>query len=185
MGYLLAEFGMTAESVSVYRSLLDRGILRAATIDEILVGNLIDALNRVDQHTNAIELFENSLPSISVTGPMGHIYFNAGNSYLKAERFQDAISCYRTSLKTTTANPCQALHNLGNCYFGLRDYGNALKYYTLALPEATTDGDKGIEEYAIGSALSELGRYDEAEAYFGRAAERGHEYARLRIDDMS
>ncbi len=185
LGYLQVKFGMLEESVSTYRLLLDRGILRGATIDQMLVANLIDSLNRLERYGDAIDVFENTLPTVHLSGRMDNVYYNTGNSYLGKERLLDAIQCYKNAMRLRTTNSCNILHNLGNCYFMLKDARAALECYRKALEVAGTDEEKGMEEYAMGATSFMLGCYDAAREYYNRAAERGHSGAAQRIADMS
>lgn len=181
LGYLQLEFGMVDESIAAFRTLLDRAILLGATVDPILISNLIDALNTAERYGDAIEVFESVVPTIGLSGPADVIHYNAGISYYEAGKFTDAVRCYRTALGLRTADTCHILHNLGNCYSALGDEEAALEHYHLALGVAATDADRGMEEYAIGMSSAELGRHEDAKRYYSRAAEHGHRKAGDRL----
>ncbi len=185
LGYLQLKFGMIGESIAVFRELLDRAILRDATVDPLLISNLVDALNIADEYHEAIHVFENIMPMIDLSGSTDTIHYNAGNSYYGEARYKEAARCYQTALGLRTSNTCHILHNLGNCYSEMGDETSALELYKRALGEAMTDAEKGMEEYAIGSASAELGRHADALAYYMRAADRGHVKAAERIAEMS
>ena len=184
-GYLQLEFGMIDESIAAFRMLLDRAILREAGVDPMLVSNLIDAFNTAERYSAAIDVFENIVPQIGISGAVDRIHFNAGNSYYAVDRFAEAARCYQTALKIRTSNTCRILHNLGNCYSALGDERGAIEYYKSALRQAATDAEKGMEEYAIGNASAELGNHEEAKVYYIRAAERGHVKAGEKLAEMS
>ena len=185
LGYLQLEFGMVKESIATFQELLDRALLRDATVDPLLISNLIDALNGAGEYSDAIHVFENVLPKIPLSGPKDTIHYNAANSFYGEERFTEAARCYRIALCIRTSNRCHILHNLGNCYSEMGDEASALEWYKHALDEATTDSERGVEEYAIGRSSAELGRRGDALAYYRRAADRGHTRAAQKIAQMS
>lgn len=183
-GCLRLEFGMTDDSIVAFQRLLDRAILLGATVDPVLISNLIDALNTAERYGAAIEVFESVVPAIGLAGPADAIHYNAGISYYEAGKFTDAVRCYQTALGLRSTDTCHILHNLGNCYSALGDEKAALNQYRLALGVAATDAERSMEEYAMGLSSAELGRHEDAKRYYSRAAGRGHEKARERLTEM-
>lgn len=171
-GYLQLEFGMIDESITVFRTLLDRAILLDAAVDPGLVSNLMDALNSAERYGEAIAVFEDIVPAIALSGPAGAIHYNAGISYYESGKFAESVRCYQTALRLRTSNTCHILHNLGNCHSELGDEEAALKHYRLALDAAATDAERGMEEYAMGISSAELGRHEDARSYYGSSGFR-------------
>lgn len=63
-----------------------------------------------------------------------------GERYELESKYRQAEDIYRTLLKKTKANLPRAITlrakvNLGNVYFKLRDYPEAIKYYKMALDQ--------------------------------------------------
>lgn len=113
-------------------------------------------------HPRAIALLEAALRcdnrNAGCRGDLGH-------AYLVAERFRDAIGCYRRVLAAEPeAHP--ARFGLGMAWLGLGDFAAAaaeLAAFVAAVPDHV-DGNANL-----GTALCELGRHHEAEPCFARA----------------
>jgi len=89
---------------------------------------------------------------------------------LTVDRLNDLISKYpQTSISK------KAFLYLGNCYFFLKDYNNALRYYTLFLDKASKKDIlllKFVYE-GLGYASEQIGKYDQAVEYFKKSIEEG------------
>lgn len=169
--------GMVGQSVDLFQGMLDRRILRQSVIEAPIAVNLIDALNRQERYGRAISVYE-SLAKADLSEPIDSLHYNAGNSYLGAERPDDALRCYEAALKIRAENAGHGnlehsyiLHNMGNCYYDLHDDDTAITYYESALSHAVTPADMAYEECAIGDAHYAQGRRDTALHYYRRAAD--------------
>lgn len=119
------------------------------------------ARERGDHH-RAIGLLESALRhndrNLACRADLGH-------AYLLAERFEDAMACYKGVL---AADPRlhAARFGLGMAHLGLGKFAAAaseLTAFVAAVPEHV-DGHANL-----GTALSELNRHDEADPHFSRA----------------
>lgn len=182
--------GMVGQSVDLFQGMLDRRILRQSVIEAPIAVNLIDALNRQERYGRAISVYE-SLAKADLSEPIDSLHYNAGNSYLGAERPDDALRCYEAALKIRAENAGHGnlehsyiLHNMGNCYYDLHDDDTAITYYESALSHAVTPADMAYEECAIGDAHYAQGRRDTALHYYRRAADHGDAAARRRLAEV-
>ena len=192
VGHLQMTFGMIERSVETFQTLIHQDILKGSAVEAPLAANLIEALNRGNEYERAIEVFE-ALSVVDLSEPTDSLYYNAGNSYLHADRPSEAVRCYETalSMREDSAGGCRdvdeahVLHNLGNCYYGMQDDETAIKYYKRALSLAIMPIDLAYEECAIGDAYLNLDRHDEARFYYLRAVNHGHADAKKRLADVA
>ena len=159
-------FGMLDLSIDTFRSLLDRDIVRGERINSPIASNLIEALNRAHEYQRAIEIYE-SLSHLDLSEPTDSLHYNAGNSYLHADRPLDAAHCYVMALRMGDADPrngdvekSYVLHNLGICHYKMKDDKTAIMYYMDALNHVVSPADMAYEECSIGDAYYGLGRHE-------------------------
>ncbi|MCP3734549.1 ATP-binding protein [Sphingomonas sp. RP10(2022)] len=82
--------------------------------------------------------------------------------------YQNAYAIFRKLGDTRSQS--KALQSIGSLYSGGNDYTNALKYFDQALGLYQSDPMLALSLYNNrGSAMKALGRFDEAEAQFGKA----------------
>ena len=187
LGYLQMEFGMLDRSIATFRALLDRDMVLAVTIDANVVANLVEALNRSDNCPAAIEIFE-GMSGADLSDTTDLLYFNAGNSYRAENRYPSALKCYNKALEMADVRDVKEghiLHNIGDCYYGMNEDATALKYYKMALRNAETPFELGMENCAIGNAYFALGRHHEATAFYRCAVAHGHSDAARRMADVA
>ncbi|SVC77001.1 uncharacterized protein METZ01_LOCUS329855 [marine metagenome] len=61
------------------------------------------------------------------------VYRLIGDSYVHLKNYQDAIINYRKASELYNYKDILSLYNLGNCYFELKDFKNAAKYFKSVL----------------------------------------------------
>lgn len=93
------------------------------------------------------------------------VKFVLGNHYLRAGRYEDALSIYQ-GINATNHGYQIALVNMGNVLFHLRDFENAIKRYESAL---AIDSSSPLINYNIKAAYSERFDFAMADEYMRRA----------------
>lgn len=125
-------------------------------------------------HDRAIALIEAAL---RLNGRNLAYRADLGHAFLMAERFSDAIACYRRVLRDEPqAHP--ARFGIGMARLGLNDFEAAateLQAFVSAVPDHV-DGHANL-----GTALSELGRHDEAESHLSLALAKRPNHPNLRV----
>ena len=58
-----------------------------------------------------------------------NIHFNLGDAYYKTEKYDEAITEYKNSLRDDRVDKSNAYYNIGNAYFQKQDYIKALENY--------------------------------------------------------
>jgi len=93
---------------------------------------------------------------------------NPGDYQMSAVKFNDLVSKYpRTSVGR------KSLFYLGNCYFWMKDFINAEKYYRLFLDNSSKK-DMVLRKFAyegLGYASEQGGKYEQALDYFKKVSE--------------
>src|SRR5262245_58464287 len=102
-------------------------------------------------------------------------HYRLGGLYEKLSQTKDAIAAYSRAVKVKP-DFAYAHYDLGWCYERLNNYEKALKAHQeaekhtrITISELRLTGEKA--SYAIGWDLYRLRRYDEAIAYFAKAAQ--------------
>lgn len=93
------------------------------------------------------------------------------------KEYQNAVNQWQNLVTQypRTSYGIQSLFYLGNCYFWLNDYSNAVKYFSLFLEKASKK-EKLLRQFVyegLGYASEQSGRYDQALEYFKKATEEG------------
>lgn len=187
LAHLQMIFGMVDQSIDTFQEMLDGCILRRSDIEAPLVANLIESLNRKERYQRAVSVYE-SLENVELSEPTDSLHYNAGNSYLAADRPDDALRCYEKALEENAAygdvNRSYILHNLGNCHYRMQADDTAIGYYGSALNYALTPAEMAFEECAIGDAHFAQGRRDKALHYYRLAADHGDAEAGRRLAEI-
>ena len=190
LAHLQMVFGMVDQSVDLFQEMFNRCVLRRSAIEAPLVANLIEALNRSERYQRAVSVYE-SLGKVELSEPTDSLPYNAGNAYLAADRPGDALRCYEEALNLQEdnamygdVNHSYVLHNLGNCYYKMKEDDTAIKYYKAALKHALTSAEMAFEECAIGDAHFAQDRRAEALHYYRLAADHGDAEARQRLSEV-
>lgn len=191
LAHLQMVFGMIDQSIDTFQEMLNRCTLRQSDIEAPLVANLIESLNRKGRYQRAISVYESLDENVELSEPTDSLHYNAGNSYLAADRPEDALRCYEEALNMREQNAAYGdvrhsyiLHNLGNCYYKIQEDDTAIRYYTSALNCALTHEEIAFEECAIGDAHFAQGRRDKALHYYRLAADHGDAEARRRLAEI-
>lgn len=95
------------------------------------------------------------------------VQFVLGNMYGTAGRYEEALDVYKRIVDRSPAYQI-ALVNMGNIFFHLRDYENAIKYYLQALQ---ADGNSALINYNTKAAYSERFDFSKADQYMRAAQE--------------
>lgn len=190
LAHLQMIFGMVDQSIDTFQEMLDGCILRRSDIEAPLVANLIESLNRKERYQRAVSVYE-SLENVELAAPTDSLHYNAGNSYLAADRPEDALRCYEEALNMREQNAAYGdvrhsyiLHNLGNCHYKMQADDMAIGYYRSALNHALTPAEIAFEECAIGDAHFAQGRRDKALRYYRLAADHGDAEAGRRLAEI-
>lgn len=127
LAHLQMTLGMVDQSIDTFQEMLDSCILRQSEVEAPLVANLIESLNRKERYQRAVSVYE-SLENVELVEPTDSLHYNAGNSYLAADRPEDALRCYEEALDMQERNAAYGdvrhsyiLHNLGNCYYKIQE----------------------------------------------------------------
>ena len=190
LAHLQSTLGMVDQSADLFQGMLDKRLLRGSVIEASIAVNLIEALNRQKRYGHAVSVYE-SVANAELSRPTDSLHYNAGNSYLKAGRPNDALQCYDKALKIQAENAgpgniehSYILHNMGKCYYDLQDDQTALIYYESALRHSVTPADRAYEECALGDVHFAHGRKDKALHYYRRAADHGDPVAKRRLAEV-
>jgi predicted TPR repeat methyltransferase len=103
----------------------------------IAIGNLSMLMCEIGQEDRALQLL---LASTKTDANSADIQNQIGQIYLKREQFNDAITAFETAIKIEISHK-MANYNLGNVYYGLRQYSRALEAYDNAIIQFPTDSD--------------------------------------------
>jgi len=116
---------------------------------------LANALHDAGQREEAVLEYDKAL---SIEPNFVEALVNKGAVYNELGRIPDAIASFQ---KVLALNPkdTRALCNMGNSFYALKDYGNAMGQYKLAV-EADSTFAEGY--YYIGIAFADAGMYREA-----------------------
>lgn len=155
-------------------------------------GNLGGALVLDKRYAEAIDVLTANLPrrraALNTTG-VGLDLGNLGVAYRRVGRLQEAIDCYKERLGIEAPDHYYALEgtygNLGNAYFDLGQYDDALAEYTSALEMAVRAEfvtGQTHDQLLIGNVHKAKGDVVEAIRWYGQAvatAEQQREVGRV------
>ncbi|MCX5887006.1 MAG: tetratricopeptide repeat protein [Proteobacteria bacterium] len=116
------------------------------------------------QEKKALVMFTEAFKYYSLSVEKG----NPGDYQISAKKFNDLASKYP---RTTIAG--KSLFYLGNCYFWMKDFNNAEKYYRLFLDKSSKK-DLVLRKFAyegLGYASEQGGKYEQALDYFKKVSE--------------
>lgn len=125
---------------------------------------------KLEQYESAFRIYEdffNFFPSSRYIKEVEMSYLNEISAYAKLfqdnKKFVEAIQFYRRVIdffpKTPDAE--NARYQIGECYYGLENYNEALRYYTAAFEDRTNLKDEDAL-YKMGLSYYELGKNVEA-----------------------
>ena len=110
----------------------------ALTYEKVLKNNNAQKAYEKEEYAKAEELFKQS----SIEYPEeGRIHFNLANAHYKNEKYDEAITEYKASLKNENIDKAQVLYNIGDAYFQQQDYQKAIEFYRDSLIENPDDAD--------------------------------------------
>ncbi len=114
------------------------------------------------QYDKAIASFNKAAENTERNGnPRVLPYSNLADVYEMTRQFHQAIECYKKGL-TIDPGRIQFYKEIGNLYFSLKDYGNAIHYYTIWGEK--NGGKKHLIE--IGECYAALGDFKKARSYY-------------------
>ncbi len=109
---------------------------------------------RLGQNQKAIDGFTKfqSTPGSFSLPEFGTAYYNTGYCYFNMKMYQESLTSFRKYLnqsKTTPQLKADASNRTGDCYYLLRDYKEAMKYYGLSANLNSYDTDYALYQQAV------------------------------------
>lgn len=119
------------------------------------------------RYDEAVRVFKRAIGMSPRSETAVNAYDYMAKSYLGLEDKDAAIKTYQQSLRLAP-NRADTHRALGDIYYDSGEYGAAQQSYASAVKSDPTTSNR----YALGQALMELGRYDEAERQFRKVREQ-------------
>ena len=168
---------VTVAAVMLYRSLVGRAGLQSMLPAikgalTLLLAALLSFYGYLTWRQTWVYENEIALFSHIIEGnPTAHsANYNLGIALMEQGRLQEAEAAYLVEVERTPEETkyLEAVRHLASVYFGDRDYEGARRLYQYSAEVDPTDADT---HQNLGSALAQLGRYQEALLSFQRALE--------------
>lgn len=123
-------------------------------------------LLKLENYQKAVEHFENAL---RIDRAFSEAWNNLGFAYEKMERFDDAITAYRSAISNPLYKGAEkAFNNLGRVYYRLKRYNEAIEAYKESLRRFS---GFHLPYYGLALCYNATGRYGDAALSLKKAIE--------------